>query len=313
MKYLLGETGPEENQAVKRWLEKEAANQAYFDQLKKTWERSGELAAVSAVDENAAWERFLQKTRDSGNRSGAGPGTGRSWMKMAASVVILLGIGLSIYLFTNKQGQTAEVVTQTERSALTDTLPDGSVVTLNKHTTLKHTRTFKGKNRKVELSGEAFFKVTPDKKRPFIIETGDVEVEVLGTSFNVKQAANGTEVLVETGIVRVTRSGTSTELRAGEKLFLPADNGQAVITAVSDQLHTYYRSREFVCDNTPLWKLVEVLGEAYEVKIRIGREELKELRLNTTFYNESLDKVLEVIQLTFDIRVRKQGDWIILE
>lgn len=313
MKYLLGETGPEENQAVKRWLEKEAANQAYFDQLKKTWERSGELAAVSAVDENAAWERFLQKTRDSGNRSGAGPGTGRSWMKMAASVVILLGIGLSIYLFTNKQGQTAEVVTQTERSALTDTLPDGSVVTLNKHTTLKHTRTFKGKNRKVELSGEAFFKVTPDKKRPFIIETGDVEVEVLGTSFNVKQAANGTEVLVETGIVRVTRSGTSTELRAGEKLFLPAHNGQAVKTAVSDQLHTYYRSREFVCDNTPLWKLVEVLGEAYEVKIRIGREELKELRLNTTFYNESLHKVLEVIQLTFDIRVRKQGDWIILE
>ena len=313
VKYLLGEAGPEESRAVMQWLNADTANQHYFDQIKKIWDKSGELAVHAAVDEKAAWERFLQKTRNKVTAPDAVSPAGIPWMKMAASVVILLGIALSVYLLSNRPGQSPEVVTQTQGSTWTDTLPDGSVVVLNKHSSLKRTKSFSGKNRKVRLSGEAFFQVTPDKNRPFIIEAGDVQVEVLGTSFNVKQAAGRTEVLVETGLVKVTRAGVSTELRAGEKLLLGTDHGKALKTPVTDKLHSYYRSREFVCDNTPLWKLAEVLSEAYEVPVRIGREELKERRLNTTFYNESLDKILEVIRLTFDIRVRKDNGVIILE
>jgi len=82
---------------------------------------------------------------------------------------------------------------------------------------------------------------------------------------------------------------------------------------VSDKLHNYYRTKEFVCDDTPLWKLVQVLNEAYKTNIVFGKEELKDLRMNTTFYNESLDQVLEVIHLTFNITVRKENGKIILE
>jgi ferric-dicitrate binding protein FerR (iron transport regulator) len=87
-----------------------------------------------------------------------------------------------------------------------------------------------------------------------------------------------------------------------------ANNSVATKEAVTDKLYNYYRSKEFVCDDTPLWKLVQVVNEAYDAKIIIGRKELNDMRLTTTFNNESLEKVLEIIHLTFDITVTKKED-----
>ena len=140
----------------------------------------------------------------------------------------------------------------------------------------------------------------------------NIQVTVVGTSFNIKSNISGTEVIVETGVVRVARNGKTIELRAGEKLMFSAADSIPVKETVTDQLYNYYRSREFVCDDTPLWKLVDVLNEAYGSQIVIGRKELRELRITTTFNNESLDKILEVIHLTFDISISRQDGQVIL-
>ena len=143
----------------------------------------------------------------------------------------------------------------------------------------------------------------------------DVVVKVIGTSFNIRSENDSTEVIVETGIVQVTHQGKSVELRPGEKLVVPAKDTALVVQKETDQLYNYYRSREFVCENTPLWKLVDVLNKAYNVNIVIERQELKGLRLNTTFSNESLDRILELITLTFNtdnIQIEKKEDRIIL-
>lgn len=312
VKQLLGEASPEENQAVQQWLEEDAANKIYYGQLQKIWDSSKQLAAVSAVDENRAWERFQQRIHP-GKTTAPVIGTKRfSWMKVAASVIVLLGLALGGFLLLNGNSSSKVVIAQTTQNTLTQTLSDGSVVTLNKKSSVTYPSKFKGAKRAVTLKGEAFFTVTPDKKKPFIITVNDVQVEVVGTSFNIKEEEGTTEVLVETGIVRVTHAGQTVELKAGERIRLGAGIDSAEKEKVSDKLYNYYRSREFVCDNTPLWKLVEVLNRAYEVKIRIGRKELNELRINTTFNNESLDKVLEIIGLTFEIDiVRKDGEIIL--
>jgi len=200
------------------------------------------------------------------------------------------------------------MVAQTGQNVLVDTLSDGSVITLNKRSTITYPSKFKGNTRTIALKGEAFFNVAPDKKKPFIISVNDVRVTVVGTSFNIKSENGSTEVVVETGIVRVTRSGKTVELNAGEKIVMDAKDSTTVKEAVSDKLYNYYRSKEFVCDETPLWKLVQVLNEAYDSKIIIGRKELNEKRITTTFYNESLEKILEIIHLTFDITVIKKED-----
>ena len=307
MKHLLGEASPEEEQAVKEWMDENAENTSYYNQFKKIWDSSKQLAAESTVDVNKAWERFRVRIATKNETSIVSNRRSFSWMRVAASVILIAGLGAAAY-FMFSTTEPKEMVAQTTQNVLVDTLPDGSIITLNKKSSITYPSKFKGNKRDIALKGEAFFNVVPDKKKPFIISVNDVQVTVVGTSFNIKSENGNTEVVVETGIVRVTRSGQTVELIAGEKIIMAANDNIATKETVSDKLYNYYRSKEFVCDDTPLWKLVQVLNQAYDAKIVIGRKELNDKKLTTTFNNESLDQVLEVIHLTFDIKVTKKED-----
>lgn len=315
MKHLLGEASPGEVQAVNEWMNENSTNREYYNQLKRIWDSSKELAVESTVDVDRAWARFQRHIV----KEEASPKTlnrkGFSWMKVAASVILIVGVGLVGYLLVTKNAEPKEMVAQTQQNVLIDTLPDGSVITLNKRSTITYPSKFKGSTRAIALKGEAFFNVVPDKKKPFVITVNDVQVTVVGTSFNIKTENSNTEVVVETGIVQVTRAGKTVELVAGEKIMLSANDSSATKEPVTDKLYNYYRSKVFVCDDTPLWKLVQVINEAYDVNIVIGRKELNEGKLNTTFNNESLDQILEVIRLSFDdiTIIKKENGQIILQ
>ena len=163
------------------------------------------------------------------------------------------------------------------------------------------------------MQGEAFFAVTPDKTRPFIIYVNDVTVRVVGTSFNIKSVNGNTEVIVESGVVQVMKKNKKAELNPEEKIFVKKEDSTLLKEGQRGSLYNYYRTSEFECDNTPLWKLVEVLNEAYGANIIIERKELRDLPLTTTFHNESLDNILEVIRQTFNISVSKTPGHIILK
>jgi ferric-dicitrate binding protein FerR (iron transport regulator) len=196
---------------------------------------------------------------------------------------------------------------------LNDTLSDGSIVTINKGSSISYNPKFKGDTRQVALKGEAFFNVTPNRKKPFVITVDDVRITVVGTTFNVKNSNGSTEVVVETGVVRVTRGEETIELKANERVAVNAQVPVLSKEEVSDKLYNYYRTKEFVCDDTPLWKLVEVVNEAYAAKIVIGDPAIRNLTITTTFDNESLEQVLNVIKETFNITVIKEGDTITLK
>jgi ferric-dicitrate binding protein FerR (iron transport regulator) len=315
VKHLLGEASPEEEKAVMEWMRESETHQEYYNQFKKIWDQSKALASGSNVDVNKAWERFQNRT--SGKHEPAKIIEHRrfSWLRIAASVILVAGLGITLFMLINKNNEPTEMVAQTGQNVLVDTLPDGSVITLNKKSTVTYPSKFKGNTRAIALKGEAFFNVAPDKKNPFIISVNDVQVTVVGTSFNIRSENGNTEVVVETGIVQVTRSGKTVELNAGEKILMAANDSSATKEKVSDKLYNYYRTKEFVCDETPLWKLVQVLNEAYDSKIIIGRKELNDKRITTIFYNESLDQILEVIRLSFDdiTVIKKEDGQIILQ
>ena len=290
---------------MKQWLADDA-NLAYYNQLKKIWDDSRQLALTSTVDGNRAWQKFQQRIHPAPVHR-----TGFGWMRIAASVIIIVGLGLLAYRVFNDRTKEMTVVAQ--KTVLNDTLPDGSVVTVNKGSSISYLSKFKGETRQVALKGEAFFNVTPNKKKPFIISVNDVQITVVGTSFNVKTINGNTDVVVETGIVKVTRAGKTVELKANEEVIVNAKDSALTKEKVSDQLYKYYRTKEFVCDDTPLWKLVEVINEAYNSHIVIGNPALKDMSINTTFNNESLEQVLNVISLTLNIKIIKEGDTIILQ
>jgi len=305
VKYLLSEATADEQEQVKQWLADDA-NLAYYNQLKKIWDDSRQLALTSTVDEIGAWQKFQQRIHPAPIRR-----TGFGLMRIAASVIIIVGLGLLAYWVFNDR--TKEMTVVAHQAVLNDTLPDGSVVTVNKGSSISYLSKFKGETRQVALKGEAFFNIKPNKENPFIISVNDVQITVVGTSFNVKNINGNTEVVVETGIVKVTRAGRTVELKANEKVMVDAKDSMLSKEEVSDQLYKYYRTKEFVCDGTPLWKLVEVINEAYDSHIVIGNPALRDMTINTTFHNESLEQILNVISITFDIKVIKDGYTIILQ
>lgn len=299
---------------VERWIASDDANKKYFEHFRIIWEESRRLAAKSTVDENAAWQRF--QSRVNGQKpveQKVVKMQSRRWLSIAALFVVIAGAALMIYL-SQQEPAIQQLAIQTTNNVAKDTLSDGSVITLNKQSSLLYPESFeKDSLRKVALKGEAFFAITPNKKQPFVIEVGDVQVRVVGTSFNIRSDSVATEVIVETGIVQVITKAQVVTLRPKEKVVVKREDQQMVKDEVQDKLYNYYQSKEFVCDNTPLWKLVDVINKAYEVNIVIENKSLRDLRLNTTFNNESLSQVLAVISETFSIKVIEEKDRIVLK
>lgn len=310
MSYLLGELPEEKVTEIRDWIAADPENAAYFNQFKTIWDQSKQLAAVSVADENKAWEKFRARVNETAPVPATTRPLYRKWYRsMAAAAVLLIAFGL--FWWNNKAVSTEEIISG--MAVQQTALPDGSAVTLNKQSTLQYPSSFRSGKRNVKLRGEAFFNITPDKTKPFEIDVQDIAITVLGTSFNVKESKTDVEVVVETGVVNVSRGGTVIQLNAGEKIRMPFAGTVPAKEQSTDKLYKYYRTRSFVCDDTPLWKLVQVLNEAYQVQIGFGRPELRDLRMNTTFNDESLDQVLDVIRLTFSISIRKEAGRIILE
>jgi len=306
--YLLGEANAEEIRLVDEWLAANPENGNYYDQLKQVWEKSKLIAASSSVDTNAAWNRFQARTQVHKAKS-----RNSLFLRVAATVIFVIGVALLGIYLNDQYGNTPQMAVSTIEKTLVDTLPDGSVVTLNKKSSISYPKKFKGNTRKIQLKGEAFFNVSPDKTKPFVIDVKDIQVEVVGTSFNIRENKESTSVIVETGIVKVTKAGNTITLTAGEMMEI-IDSGKIINKSKSsDKLYNYYRSKQFVCEDTPLWKLVQVLNEAYGSEIVITRSELKDLKINTTFNDASLDEILSVIHETFLITVTKKDNRILLQ
>lgn len=313
VKYLLHETTEAETIKVKDWLAANREHQKQYEHLKIIWEESRRLAANSSADENAAWLKFKDRVQQkSFQKPIVRPIVSFGWMRIAALFIIVVGAALLSYFILQPSGVQIIAVQTTVQTRI-DTLPDGSVVTLNKNSQLSYPNRFKGDSRAIALQGEAFFNVTPDKSKPFIIQVNDVTVKVVGTSFNVRSKNGITEVIVETGVVQVIRHNKTAELHPYERITVKQQDTVLVKAPVQDQLYNYYRTKEFVCDNTPLWKLVEVLNEAYGSHIVIEKASLRNLPLTTTFHNENLDHILSIISQTLEIEVIKEEEKIILQ
>lgn len=304
VKQMLGEATDAEVAEVEEWLKESEANRKHYAQLQRIWVDSKDLAVNSNVDENAAWNRFQQRIqteqRPMHKTIPLAPRK-NNWLRIAAVLVVLLGAG---WMVTQTMMNKDRLYASTDATMVQE-LPDGTVVTLNKNSSIAYHDA--GKTREVKLTGEAFFDVTPNKSKPFIITANDAHIKVVGTSFNVKSSTVKTEVIVETGIVEVSKKEHMVKLLPKEKATVLQSDAVPLKERVADVLYNYYRTKELVCDNTPLWRLVDVLNEAYGANIVIADTRIKDLPITTTFKNESLDNILATVSATLQVKVERNG------
>jgi ferric-dicitrate binding protein FerR (iron transport regulator) len=304
-KYIVGETNEVENTRIKNWLEEDANNKEEYIKMKKMWDSLPKPLDVPDVNVDKAWADF-KVVRDKRASEAAvlpkkmTPVKQWSWW-LAASILILCAVGFYVF----DQSHREEMFLSSRDQVRQDSLPDGSVVTLNRNTTLAYSSRWTNKNRNVTLErGEVFFQVHKDKKHPFVIETGKTKITVLGTSFNVRRIPNATEVIVATGLVKVGYANKEVFLRPQQMITIrDSDTIRVGKEPVKDQFYKYYVDRVFDFENTPLKRVVELLNQAYDYKIIIDRSSDQKLLLTAKFEQNSLTEILKVISSTFELKV----------
>ncbi|MEQ7801773.1 FecR family protein [Pedobacter sp. ASV1-7] len=308
IKFLLKETAEDEHISVQNWINASPANKEHFTKFEKIWNSSKNLSTKKDISEIEAWERFKQKAHvQQPEIIKIKPNFG--WLKIAA-VLFVIAASWSLYQILSP---VSYIPVLAGNKVTTKILPDGSEITLNKNAKISYANNFKN-NRTIHLEkGSVFFNVVHDKTKPFVIDIDKISVLVVGTSFNIKHLKEQTEVIVETGIVKVSLNKEEINLQKGEKVIIKNNVDQLVKTQNTDQLYNYYRSNELVTNNTPLWHVVEVINEAYGSTVIIKDPAIKGLSLNTTLKTSaSLEDNLQVICKTLNLTLIRNQNEIIL-
>lgn len=312
-KYLAGESTVKEKESISAWQQDNANNSKILNLLSRI-----RIIPPQLSDSDGSRKNVLEKLEKEFS-----PDTLPHKSRKIAPVIWAIAATLSLFVmlglyyrhqqlsvtspdfivFNNPAGEKASLI-----------LPDGSEVWLNAGTQLVYPEQFTGNNREVFLTGEAYFNVTKDRQHPFIVKTGSVEVKVMGTTFNLKAYFDEDKV-------------EATLLSGAVSLSLADNDLSEPVSLVPDQRAVYKKSdRSFVLENTdPLiytaWKegiincrsqrfeeLTHSLERIFNVTIVILNEDLKnEVYTGKFENNESLEDILEVIQISTKMNYQTRG------
>lgn len=321
-RYFSGETTEEELRLLSDWLKADPQNEELFTQYRKTWLMVEKQKIHSSIDIDHEWKTMQAKMNsdvlpDDSHfkvlplaKKMSRISSYRSIWLAAAAVVVLFISTIQLYNFFSKP---SNITITAQASNIEQVLPDGSVVSLHAGSQITYPEKFTSGTRKVELKGEAYFEVTHDKTKPFIVASGSARVEVLGTQFNVNTNTSvGTmEVVLTSGKVSVyykTHPKDNVLLNPGEKAVLRIDQNMISKSTNFDPNYMAWKTKVLVFDNITLAEVVNTLQNAYQTPVKIANPALSECRVTASFDGQSLESVLEVIKETLDLQVKQNGE-----
>jgi transmembrane sensor len=312
--YFFGSLTESEHQELKNHLEANSTDLKIFEDYRLLWEESGKKVALKPIDVESALIKtklrlFFRKT------------SLLQFMQRAAAVFILAGLLSTAYIYYRDSGSSSEQIQHTaivqEISTIFGTrskfqLPDGTTVYLNSGSKLLFPLEFKGNSRKVELVGEAFFEVTTNPDKPFIVKTSAINVKALGTAFNIQAYSASKEIsttLVRGKVVLERESAgiakQFAELKPSERAVYNTD-AKAVNISDEEDLDKFigWKDGKLVFFNDPIEKVSEKIGNWYNVTIKINKNELKRFRFTATFTDEPIEQVLDLLSKSSPISYR---------
>lgn len=310
-----GEASAEEKREVSEWLSQSADNKKLYSDLREIWLASGIQANADEHDVDTAIRNFREKINSSRNIRMRVIGWSRI-AKYAAVVLLMLSLPVSYYL--GRHNLSAENTVTTITCAFGDkssiVLPDNSHVYLNSGSKLTFNSNF-GNGRKVELEGEAFFDVSKDKNHPFQVKTADVQIEVLGTKFNLKAYPDEKSVsttLVEGSVNISSKYGTAL-MKPDQKLVFDKGSKEMVVQTLTDTApETEWKEGRFVFRNESLAELKPKLERWFDVDIVFGDEQVKNRRFTGVLSRESILEAVSYFDLSNYVSCSIQGNKIII-
>ena len=334
IRFLQDNATAEEKTLLESWLKENKSNQIEFESIRKTWDLTSRLNQIRSLDVITARKRI----------KGAIPEFRKSkgmfyyWQKIAAIIIIPLMISVAGYFYFFSQRLNDKVFQQTITSSYGTrnhlSLPDGTEVWLNSGSEIRFPSKFIDNRREVFLEGEAFFKVTDDKLRPFYVNLGEMSVKAEGTSFNIAayKKDNAFETTLISGeILLVKRRQTRKDIilfKMEPNQHTIYDKSMKKITLYEEELvsetdasdigviksvdagpipqevdkfenkYTSWINGKLIFRNDPMDEVVKRLGRWYNVDIQLQDTILYDFRYTATFIDETLEQVLDLLKLS---------------
>lgn len=302
---LHNELSPDENALLENELE-DARKQQLFEKGNKIYDGLKEVKYLNEADQSASWAVI-----------GGSMNKGRvrrisvQLLKYAAILLVAFISGIYAHSFltsTNCDVQYAEMEVMYGQTGHLY-LFDGTEVWLNSGTKLKYPNKFNQNERDVFIEGEAFFKVKPNKKLPFKVKTGKLEVEVLGTSFNVM--AYPTEekqsiFLVEGSVQINNHDGNKIgEISPGQMAIKTEGDPTIQVQNADPYFYTSWKNGKIIFNSEKLSDIAKKMERWYNVEIRFSEESLKDYNFSGTILrNKPIDQTIMAMEQLAPIKFK---------
>lgn len=322
--FFAGRATPLQQKLIEEWLREPGHEEAYFTYLAR-WEADHLQYTPDTQAALTAYQSFMSGRQPYPRHRPALTEAPRRlfWqhpffrsLSVAAALALVLGAAYATRTYWLYERLTAPYG-QTRTLALAD----GSEVTLNAHSSVRVPRWLAyADRREVWLDGEAYFSVnrTPDR-RSFIVHTANLDVQVLGTRFNVNTRRGQTQVVLNEGKVQLMARAATGAARArpivmqpGETAALAPGDTAFRKTVVPTAPATAWRDRRLVFDETPLSQVAQTIEDYYGIKVVIGNRSLARRELTGTLPNNDLSVVLKTLSVSYNLAVVREPNRIIL-
>lgn len=313
VRVLTGEATVDEQIMLNSLRKQDAGVERLFLAYQKIWEHAGNEVIDQYIDLDTEWERLKSRLEYQNSQPDmvVTKRLAPRMLKYAAVVVLMMLVLAGVFRLFNKTSYHQFAVKDEPQSML---LPDGSSITLNRHSSIQYPADFgKAQERRVMLQGDAHFDVSKSKK-PFLIETGDMTIRVLGTSFYVDAAAKNEvdKVIVEKGKVSLKAIKGNREIivNGGEKASFEKQYRRFNKQHNDEENYLAWMTKKITFRNTPLPQVVRDLNEIYDASLTIKSKHLKNCRYSATFEDQSLDAILKVLESTLEVEINREEEYI---
>jgi len=317
IRLLSGEADADEKKIIADWLKLSKENNKLYTDLKEIWLSSGLQSNADNYQLEEAIRNFRKQISKSKNQQ-----IHRinfiSYLKYAAVAILVLALPFSYYIGTRSNPHENSMTTIScafgDKSSIV--LADSSRVWLNSGSKLTFSSNFKLDDRKVFLEGEAFFSVTKDKKHPFKVKTTEIEIEVLGTKFNLKAypEENSISTTLVEGSVKISSKYQNTLIKPNQKLVFDKGSEIMKIIELSDTApDTEWKDGRMVFRNESLGELESTLERWFDVEIVFADEKAKTRRFTGVLQRESILEVISYFDRSRFVSCKIQGNKIIIK
>jgi ferric-dicitrate binding protein FerR (iron transport regulator) len=316
-KYLQDQTTEAENKQLQQWMLQSPENEKRFFAEKDIWDTTGFHANRKKYDAIPELELFKKRIEGISPRKSI---LFRRMLQMAAMLLVTFGLGWATRFITLKQEQKPPQITMQEifvpKGQVNQVfLADGTRIWINSDTHLTIPSVFSTTERVVKLSGEAFFSVAKDANRPFRVEVKGQQIEVLGTTFNVRAYDNSGEIetTLEAGQIKLLAGNQTALLQPGQQSIFDINSNKLIVVKVDPLSFSSWKDGRYEFQNEDLSEVFKVVERWYDVEITADETYFREMHFSGVIKrNKDAKHFLDLLSQSLPIKYKMESDKIVI-